>query len=143
VFPAARFGEAVMRVEGGCHCGAIAYEAEVDGMVRVCHCTDCQTMSGSLFRANITAPPETFRLLRGTPKTYVKTADSGTKRAQAFCGDCGTGLWATAPEGSAPYGLRVGTIRQRASFTPTQQIWCQSELPWTAAVSGLARREQG
>jgi hypothetical protein len=29
-------------------------------------------------------------LLSGTPKTYVKTAESGNKRLHAFCGSCGT-----------------------------------------------------
>ncbi len=43
-----------MQIDGACHCGNIAFEAEVDPeTVRICHCTDCQTMSGSLFRANI------------------------------------------------------------------------------------------
>jgi len=130
-----------MKIDGACHCGNIAFEADVDPeTVRICHCTDCQTMSGSLFRANVTTAAETFRLVRGTPKIYVKTADSGTRRAQAFCPDCGTGLWATSPTDPTTYGLRVGTIAQRAMFRPRQQIWCQSELPWTADVSGLERR---
>jgi hypothetical protein len=133
-----------MRVEGACHCGNVAFEAEVDPeTARICHCTDCQTMSGSLFRTNIQAAAETFRLVRGSPKIYVKTADSGAKRAQAFCPDCGTGLYATSPDNPASYGLRVGTIAQRAMFRPRQQIWCQSALPWTSEVDGLERRERG
>jgi hypothetical protein len=130
-----------MRIDGACHCGSVAFEAEVDpATVRICHCTDCQTMSGSAFRANIQASGETFRLVRGTPKIYIKTADSGNQRAQAFCGECGTGLYATSPTDPTSYGLRVGTISQRAAFRPAQQIWCQSELPWTGEVSGLERR---
>lgn len=36
-----------MKIDGGCHCGAITYEAEIDpNSVAVCHCTDCQTLSG-------------------------------------------------------------------------------------------------
>jgi hypothetical protein len=133
-----------MRVDGACHCGNVAFEAEVDPeTVRICHCTDCQTMSGSLFRANIQAAGETFRLVRGNPKIYIKTADSGTKRVQAFCPDCGTGLYATSPDNPTSYGLRVGTIAQRAMFRPTHQIWCQSALPWTSEVDGLERRERG
>jgi hypothetical protein len=131
-----------MRVDGACHCGNVAFEAEVDPeTVRICHCTDCQTMSGSLFRANIQASGDTFRLVRGTPKIYVKTADSGNQRAQAFCSDCGTGLYATSPTDPTSYGLRVGTIAQRAMFRPARQIWCQSELPWTRDVAGLVRRQ--
>ena len=40
-----------MKVEGRCHCGNLKYIAEVDPeKVEVCHCTDCQTLSGSAFR---------------------------------------------------------------------------------------------
>ena len=130
-----------MRIDGACHCGNIAFEAEVDPeTVRICHCTDCQTMSGSLFRANIMCSGETFRLTRGSPKIYVKVAASGNQRAQAFCPECGTGMYATSPTNPASYSLRVGVIAQRAAFRPTQQIWCDSELPWTAEVAGLERR---
>ena len=34
-----------MRIHGRCHCGFIAYEAEIDPeKVMICHCTDCQTL---------------------------------------------------------------------------------------------------
>jgi len=60
-----------MKIDGRCHCGEITFEAEVDPeALRICHCTDCQTLSGSAFRANIPAPAEHFVLLSGTPKTY-------------------------------------------------------------------------
>ena len=43
-----------MKIEGGCHCGNITYRAEVDpNTVGICHCTDCQTLTGSAYRANI------------------------------------------------------------------------------------------
>ena len=76
----------MMKVTGGCHCGNITYEAEVDpATVRVCHCTDCRKLTGTAFRANIASLPGAFRLTRGTPKIYIKTAESGTKRAHGFC----------------------------------------------------------
>ena len=44
-----------MKIDGACHCGAIAYQAEIDPQrVRLCHCTDCQVLTGSAFR--FTAP---------------------------------------------------------------------------------------
>jgi hypothetical protein len=62
----------VMKVHGACHCGGIAYEAEVDpARVTVCHCQDCQVLSGAAFRASVPAPVEDFRLLRGAPKPFV------------------------------------------------------------------------
>ena len=131
-----------MKIEGNCHCGAIACEAIVDPQkASLCHCADCQTLSGAPFRASVPAASADFHILRGQPKIYIKTADSGNKRAQAFCADCGTGLYSTSPENPTSYVLRVGVIAQRASFKPRQQIWCRSELPWTTTVGGVERRE--
>ncbi len=76
-----------MKIDGHCHCCEITFEAEVDPTaLTICHCTDCQTITGWAFRANITAQVKHFVLKSGTPKTYVKTAESGNKRRQAFCG---------------------------------------------------------
>lgn len=126
-----------MQVDGSCHCGEIVFIAEVDpNSLTVCHCTDCQKMSGSAFRANIRCPADKFRLIRGEPKIYVKVADSGARRAMAFCGDCGTQLYAYAADGPSPYSLRSGTLKQRASFRPHRQIWLRSALPWTKDVLG-------
>jgi hypothetical protein len=74
-----------MKVEGQCHCGAITYEAEVEpGTIAICNCADCQMQSGSVFRMNIPAPATQFRIFKGRPQKYIKTADSGTKRVHAF-----------------------------------------------------------
>jgi len=84
---------------GSCHCGAIPFEAEIDpARVVVCHCTDCQVLSGAPLRAVVPTPIEKFSLLRGEPKSYVKVAQSGNRRSQVFCADCGTALWGTTPE---------------------------------------------
>ena len=47
-----------MKVDGQCHCGAITYEAQVEpNTIQVCHCADCQRLSGTAFRANVAARP--------------------------------------------------------------------------------------
>jgi len=121
-----------MKIEGRCHCGQITYEAIVDPeKVTICHCTDCQMLSGSAYRASVPAPRETFILRGGAPKIYIKTADSGTKRAHAFCPDCGTPVYSAAIENPPAYSLRVGCIRERAQLPPRKQIWCDSAVPWS------------
>jgi len=132
-----------MRIEGRCHCGRIAYEATVDpDTVGICHCADCQTLSGSPYRAAIPTAAADFVLLRGEPKIYVKTAESGTKRAQAFCPDCGTPIYAAAPSDPPTYSLRLGAIKQRDMLRPHRQIWCRSALPWTMNISDIDKRER-
>ena len=110
----------------------------------LCHCTDCQTLTGSAYRATVLAPAETFMLHGGPPKIYVKTADSGTKRAHAFCPECGSPVYsASATEEPQTYSLRVGCLAQRSELGPARQIWCRSALPWAMNLEGVARSEKG
>ena len=127
-----------MHIEGGCHCGFITYEAEVDpDTVSICHCTDCQTLTGSAFRVTVPAPKEGFKLLTGQPKIYVKTAESGTQRAHGFCPQCGTPVYATSVTDPQVYGIRVGTTRQRRELRPRRQGWCRSALDWVTDFAAL------
>jgi len=132
-----------MKVTGRCHCGSIRYEAEVDETkVRMCHCSDCQMLTGSAFRVNVPALAGTFRLQGdGQLKIYIKTADSGNQRAHAFCPECGTPVYAAAASNATEYSLRLGCLDQRHALKPARQIWCKSALPWSP-VSGVERLEQ-
>ncbi len=121
-----------MKVEGQCHCGAIAYEAEVEpDSISICHCSDCQTQSGSVFRANVPAPAAHFRLIRGTPKKYLKIAASGNRRIHAFCDHCGGPVYASAEIDPPSYSLRIGALKQRYELgEPARQIWAKRKFPW-------------
>lgn len=128
----------MMKVDGACHCGQIRFEADIDpDRVRICHCADCQTLSGSAFRVSAPTAEANFRLLAGTPKIYVKTAESGARRAQAFCGECGTQIYATSADGeNRTLGIRAGTLRQREQLVPRRQFWSRSRLPWLPELPG-------
>jgi hypothetical protein len=128
-----------MKVDGSCHCGTIRFEADIDPeRVRICHCSDCQSLSGSAFRITAPARESRFRLLAGTPKLYIKrTADSGSARVQAFCPDCGSAIYATSVGGrDRSFGIRVGTLKQRETLVPKRQFWCRSKLPWLPELPG-------
>jgi hypothetical protein len=133
-----------MKIDGHCHCGEITFEAEVDpNALTICHCTDCQTLTGSAFRVNIPAPAEHFVLRGNTLKSYVKTAESGNQRRHAFCGNCGTPIYACALDTPQTYALRAGTISQRAAFTPQRQSWRRSALNWVDALAAVPATEKG
>ncbi|MPS29444.1 MAG: GFA family protein [Alcaligenaceae bacterium] len=125
-----------MKVHGQCHCGAITYEAEVDPtVVNMCHCLDCQTLSGSAFRLNVLAPADTFRLLSGTPRQYIKTGASGAKRAHGFCEICGGPVYATDLGTPRTYTLRVGALAERDVLGPVRrQTWTRRRLKWLPKV---------
>jgi len=123
-----------MHIDGGCHCGLITFTAEIDpARVMACHCTDCQTLSGSPFRVSVAAPIETF-VLHGQPKTYIKVSESGNRRAQVFCPECATPLYATAPENATSVIIRLGCVKQRAQLMPVVQLWQRSSMPWLSEL---------
>ena len=121
-----------MKVAGRCYCGYIGFEADIQpDKVRVCHCTDCQTLSGSAFRTNVPVVQGTFVLKKGEPKTFFKSADRGNRIVHAFCPNCGTPIYSAVPGEPPGYSLRVGTLDCRTELVPSRQIWWRSALPWT------------
>ena len=128
-----------MQIDGRCHCGYVTYEAEIDpDDVAICHCTDCQILTGSAYRVTATTPRSKLRLTANMPKVYAKTAENERKRLQYFCPECGTPLFTTGTDGDAEiWGIRWGSIRQRHELAPKRQIWCRSAMNWFGEVGGL------
>jgi hypothetical protein len=133
-----------MKIDGGCHCGSIRFEAEVDpATVVICHCTDCQTFSGSAFRTVVQTKPGTFALLSGAPRVYVKTAESGNKRQQTFCPTCGTPIYSAPVTGDTKVVvLRVGAIHQRDQLLPRDQYWFRSSHAWLPNLSKITKQDK-
>jgi hypothetical protein len=69
-----------MKVDGACHCGAITVEGEIDpGQVVICHCTDCQTGTGSAFQVSVP-----FRQnIQSDRKTHNLPQDNSRQRQSA------------------------------------------------------------
>jgi hypothetical protein len=133
-----------MRIDGACHCGFVKVEGEADPeKTQICHCTDCQTGTGSAFRVSIPVPGATFKMT-GQPSLYVKTtADSGRPRVQAFCPKCGSPIYSTTPgEGVQPsYTVRVGILRQRDRLIPRRQNWFRSARSWITELAAIPKNE--
>ena len=134
-----------MKIDGGCSCGAIKIEGEADPeKTQICHCTDCQTSTGTAFRISIPVPGTTFKMT-GQPNIYVKTtADSGKPRVQAFCGTCASPIYSTTQgEGVQPsYTVRVGILRQRDQLIPRRQNWFRSARPWVLNLDTVPKNEK-
>ena len=130
-----------MKIDGSCHCGDITFTAEINPtQVLICHCTDCQTLSGSAYRTVAPVTGDSFKLLSGTLKTYIKTAADGTRRNQTFCPECRTPIYAGPVTGeTGMLGIRVGAIKQRDQLTPANQYYCGSAQEWVQDLSAVTR----
>lgn len=119
-----------MLIHGSCHCEAVRFTAEIDPtQVTVCHCSDCQVLSGAPMRAIVRATIGDFAL-QGTVKAYTKTAQSGQHRDQVFCPVCGTPLYGCAAQNPEFVVIRLGCVSEREQLPPQRQIWTASAMPW-------------
>jgi hypothetical protein len=124
-------------VTGHCHCGAVHLRALVDrSRVFVCHCADCQVLTGSAYRVVVPALAGSCEVT-GPVSQYARRADSGAVRLQVFCPTCGTPLMATSADGQGLATLRVGVLDQRAELAPVAQLWQRSALPWVQDLQGV------
>jgi hypothetical protein len=115
-----------MHIDGQCHCGRVTYRAEIDpAKVSICHCTDCQSLTGSPYRVTVICSESDVRLTGDAPKIYGKRGDNGRIRNQHFCGECGSPLFTSGEGGVDDFGIRWGGIRQRGELKPARQIWCR------------------
>src|SRR6218665_1758715 len=79
-----------MKLEGGCYCGKLRYEAEGKPLLKAqCHCRECQYISGGGPNLFMLMPPEGFRYTKGEPKQF-RRADLDNAVKRDFCAECGT-----------------------------------------------------
>lgn len=78
---------------GGCHCGAVRYEA-ADAPERhsICHCTDCRRSAGAPMVAWGVYKAGDVKVTKGEPKMRA----SSEHGRRYFCPECGTGLFYTS-----------------------------------------------
>ena len=135
-----------MLINGQCHCGKIEFEGTVDeANVMVCHCVDCLVFSGkTLTEPVVFCKGQDFIIKgKGRAKEYIKTtAESGNKRIQAFCGECGSQLYGCDLDRSG-YNVRIGCLDQRDSLSPVKHIFVTSAQKWVNNLDGCPWFKRG
>lgn len=105
-----------------------------------------RSLSSTAFRVDIPPPETKVNLDHSKTKVYFKITDNCRRRAQVFCPECATQLFATsdAAIGSGRIlNLRVGCIFEREQLVPQRQIWCRSAQTWLAKLAQIEKRERG
>jgi hypothetical protein len=127
-------------IEGGCACGAVRYRLSAPPLVVYsCHCTDCQTLTTSVFSLNGIVGAEALELTKGALRTWIRTADSGAQIPQHVCAHCGVRIYTEAPQARGTKTLRLGTLDDAGWVRPAAGIWMKSALPWVALPEGALR----
>ena len=124
--------------EGGCACSTVRYALSSAPMVvHCCHCTDCQTETGSAFVLNAVIESDRVRVLRGELDYVMTPSASGKGQEIARCPECRVALWSHyAGSGRATSFIRVGTLDDPGAMPPDVHIFTRSKLPWVVLPEG-------
>ncbi len=118
-------------MSGRCLCGQITYETTAEpALSGICHCRNCQRYTGSAFETLIGFPSDAVRV-KGEPKTYTDTGDSGQPVYRRFCPNCGSGLMAEVAVMPGVTFVLAGTLDDPSAFKPTMELYCSSAQSWT------------
>jgi hypothetical protein len=122
-----------MKITGGCHCGAVRFEAEVPREVEVleCNCSIC-TMTG--FR-HLIVPHADFRLLSG--EDDLSSYRFGTGAADhLFCSLCGVKSFYQPRSHPGAWSVNVNALSDSSGLTVTVRQF--DGRNWEAARAALA-----
>lgn len=117
---------------GGCQCGRIRYEAEIETYeAYLCHCRYCQRATGGVSIAFKNLPKAAVRWSR-EPDWYA----SSPIARRPFCSNCGTPLGFAFPD-SANMDLTVGSFDDPARFFPKHNFGIESRYDAWSDTSAL------
>ena len=108
-------------MRGGCACGAVRFEAEVDSDdAYLCHCRMCQRATGSVSIAFTNLPQGAVRWVSG-PDWY----DSSPIARRPYCAACGSSLGFQYDNGPN-LDLTVAAFDDPTRFKPTSHFGAES-----------------
>lgn len=132
------------RATGGCLCGTVryAYAGDIDA-AGYCHCEDCRRCTGSAFNISVGLALAQFTITAGTPKGYIRTADSGHELTRYFCPDCGSPLYTASPRHPDTIYVKAGSLDDPSLVRPGHQNWTSRTVPWSVLDPALPAFEKG
>ncbi len=132
-----------MKVEGGCYCGAVRYEASGEPVFNgQCHCRECQFYSGGYPNVCVAMLDSGFRYTKGAPQKFTRT-DIPNAVTREFCGQCGTPLLSRAPALAGTVIIKLGTLDNPTAFgNPQVAIFTVDQQPFHHIAPGMAAFER-
>lgn len=123
-------------IAGGCHCGAVRYEATTTPQRHsLCHCTDCRRSAGAPMVAWAVYREGEVKVTRGAPKMRESSAHG----RRYFCADCGTGLmYASAAYLPGLIDIQSATLdNPEAIPAPDAQVQTAERISWMDHIQAL------
>ena len=124
--------------QGGCLCGAVRYEINLDGnKTGNCHCHDCQKNSGAPFMPFSNVDSGQFRWM-SEPTGVYQSSEWALRR---FCEKCGTPLTWEMIKRPGRQSVSMCTLDDTSGLEITYEIFTRSRVPGILPVSGARQYE--
>lgn len=122
-------------ITGGCHCGAVRYEAQGEPLHHaLCHCSDCRRSAGAPMVGWIAFAADAVRLTQGETAVYA----GSTHGRRHFCIQCGTGLfYFNAEMLPGIVDIQSATLDEAEAHAPGAHIQVAERLPWMTRLADL------
>ncbi len=129
-------------LSGGCHCGAVRYKVASDPLMSVlCHCLDCQKMSGATAASHIIVRREALTF-DGAVTHYEKVGDSGKPARTSFCSKCGSRLFGFPDVAPELASVSATSLDDPSGFEPGANIYTKSAQHWDVMDPNLPAFEE-
>jgi hypothetical protein len=131
-----------MAREAHCCCGQLRLTCEGEPVrIAICHCTDCQRRTGSVFGTAARFPRAQVTRIEGRSSTFDRVADSGNLLTFHFCPDCGTTVYWELARFPDLIAVAVGTFADPGFPVPRHSVYERRRHPWVATGHSLEHLE--
>ncbi|HEU4616622.1 MAG TPA: GFA family protein [Gammaproteobacteria bacterium] len=108
-----------------------------------CHCRDCQRAGGAGHSPTVVIPRSQLLIRAGEPKLYERRSERGSTATRAFCGECGSPLFAWSSARPEMVGIRAGSLDDPSWFKARADVWTQSAQAWDILAPDTKKHERG
>lgn len=120
-----------------CSCGKLSLIAQGEPLrVSVCHCTDCQRRTGSVFGMQARFSSDNVNI-DGPSKKYVRTADSGNRITFHFCPDCGSTMYYQLGDALDMIAIPVGAFADPGFPPPQFSVYETRQHTWVVLPDNM------
>ncbi len=124
---------------GNCQCKSVAYKFTGEPLTcYTCHCTDCQTSTGSAFTMSMIVNRSDLTIVSGAVAENV-FLHNGTEVKRHHCKNCGSALWFSSDAAPEICALKPGTFKDTSWLKPVAHLWLRSAQPWVTLDDDAAR----
>lgn len=117
------------KISGSCLCGKVSFESNnTFDQFHLCHCIQCQKITGSAHAANLFTSPDNIQWLSG--EEFIKRFDyPGRDFPKAFCTECGCTVPFISGSGKALI-VPAGCLDAKPDIDAQDNIFCDEKASW-------------